>query len=375
LHNIQWQTIFSNRVLLLPRFVTDIDNKELDLLVKSGFNTIHIDVRDTSNCVLFFDQCYKKGLKIVAQFGSKTGEHSMGDVSCLSVYKNHPVLLGWSIADDANNGHYSIDSTKMRHDSVKAARPELFTFLSVYENYEKGISFAPHEFLRTGDVLAFEMYPIDNWGQALGAFTQEEELVKVERELDTFQKINFRDFNKILVAIPQTFSWANFSDNKAAMLPTPEELRSITYTGLINGAKGVLNYTFGIPGSLVSKSTPDYKLTLTGKLWEECKLIAKEINILKEIYLKGSRTKVDLGKDSRLSLAYWKYGNTTYVIVSNLDKTKSQFLDYKLAVKGNIHNAFFWRKATLIYKQGSINGNISPQQVQVYQIKQDFFEQ
>jgi hypothetical protein len=129
-----------------PDSFTDIDNKELDLLVKSGFNTIHIDVRDTSNCILFFDQCYKKGLKIVAQFGSKTGEHSMGDVSCLSVYKNHPVLLGWSIADDANNGHYSIDSTKMRHDSVKAARPELFTFLSVYENYEKGISFAPHEF-------------------------------------------------------------------------------------------------------------------------------------------------------------------------------------------------------------------------------------
>ena len=350
-----------------PDSLLNPDDKELDLIVKAGFNTIHIDVKDSTNSLVFFDQCQRKGLKIIAQFGDGFGKFGMGDVSALPIYMNHPALLGWSIADDANNGKNNIEHIIERQKIVKSTKPDLQTFLSVYQNYEKGISLAPQDFLGTGDIVSFEMYPIDSWGQALGAFTKDEELLETERELDAFQEVNFKKFNKILVAIPQTFSWASYTKDKKARLLDPDELRNITYTGMINGAKGVLNYTFG-QKAIVAKDIPNYKMTFTPKLWNEACAIAQEINQLKDVYLNGIRTKINLGKDSWLRVAKWEYNKKTYLIVSNLHKTASQNLNYNLISSGKITNLFKQRNASVALKGGFLQGIIPPKQVQIYQI-------
>lgn len=351
-----------------PDDLNNPDDKELDLLVKAGFNTIHIDVKDSSNSFLFFDQCHKKGLKIIAQFGSGFGKFSMGDVSFLPKYMNHPALLGWSIADDANNGKYVLDTIYKRQKAVKATKPSLPTFLSVYQNYEKSISLAPHELLGTGDVLSFEMYPIDSWGQAMGAFTKEEELLETEKELADFQEINFKKYNKILVAIPQTFNWASYTENKNARLLDAQELRNLTYTGLINGAKGVLNYTFG-QKAIPDKNIPNYKLTDTPELWNEASAIAKEIDMLKDVYLNGKRTKMSLKNEKWLRAATWTYKNKTYLIVTNLNKTDAQNFDLDMSNSKKTVNVFSSRNSSLSLKNGKLQGLIPAKQVQVYLIK------
>lgn len=350
-----------------PDSLLNPDDKELDLIVKAGFNTIHIDVKDSTNSLSFFDQCQRKGLKIIAQFGDGFGKYGMGDVTALPMYMNHPALLGWSIADDANNGKNDINHIIERQKIVKSTKPDLQTFLSVYQNYEKGMSLAPQDFLGTGDVVSFEMYPIDSWGQAMGAFTKEEELLETERELDAFQAVNFKKFNKILVAIPQTFTWASYTKDKKARLLDADELRNLTYTGMINGAKGVLNYTFGQKAN-AAKDIPNYKMTSTPKLWNEACAIAQEINQLKDVYLNGIRSKINVGKDSWLRLAMWKHNKKTYLIISNLHKTASQNLNYDLASSGKITNIFKQRNASVALKGGILQGIVPAKQVQIYLI-------
>ena len=365
--NYQGKPFFPIGFYYYPDSLLNPDDKELDLIVKAGFNTIHIDVKDSTNSLSFFDQCQRKGLKIIAQFGDGFGKFGMGDVSALPMYMNHPALLGWSIADDANNGKNDIEIIRKRQEVIKSTKPDLQTFLSVYQNYEKGISLAPQEFLGTGDVISFEMYPIDSWGQAMGAFKKEEELLETERELDAFQAVNFKKFNKILVAIPQTFTWASYSKDKKARLLDADELRNLTYTGMINGAKGVLNYTFGQKGN-VAKDIPNYKMTSTPNLWNEACAIAQEINRLKDVYLHGIRSKINLEKDNWLRLAVWKYNKKTYLIISNLHKTSSQNLNYNLLTSGKITNIFKQRNASVALKGGFLKGNIPAKQVQIYQI-------
>ncbi len=365
--NYQGKAFFPIGFYYYPDSLLNPDDKELDLIVKAGFNTIHIDVKDSTNSLSFFDQCQRKGLKIIAQFGDGFGKFGMGDVSALPKYMNHPALLGWSIADDANNGKNDVNHIIERQKIVKSTKPDLQTFLSVYQNYEKGISLAPQELLETGDIVSFEMYPIDSWGQAMGAFTKDEELLETERELDAFQEVNFKKFNKILVAIPQTFTWASYSKDKKARLLDADELRNLTYTGIINGAKGVLNYTFGQKG-IPDKDIPNYKMTFTPNLWNEACATAQEINQLKDVYLNGIRSKISLGKDSWLRLAVWKYNRKTYLIVSNLHKTASQNLNYNIAVLGKIVNVFNRRNASVVLRGGFLQGNIPPKEVQIYQI-------
>ncbi len=350
-----------------PDNVADADNSELDLLIESGFNTIHIDIKDTSNCMHFFDLCQKKGIKIIAQFGSGFGHYSMGDVSFLPVYKNHPALLGWSIADDANNGKYTIDSIAIRQKIVKSQKANLPTFLSVYKNHEKGISKTPEELLRTGDVLSYEMYTIDNWGQAMGAFTKDEELLQADKEVSIFQNINLKFYNKIFVAIPQTFSWSFYTANKTAKLPTPKELRNITYTGIINGAKGVLNYTFG-QKAIPDKNIADFKLPYAINLWKESVAIAHELGQLKDILLNGSRLKINNKKQKWLSLAYWKYNGKTYLIINNLHKSLPQKTNIQLLISNRLKNVFENRNASLSLKNGKLIGEIPAKEVQIYEV-------
>jgi hypothetical protein len=351
-----------------PDNMTDTDNTELDLLVKSGFNTIHIDIKDSSNAMPFLDQCQAKGLKVIAQFGHDFGKYSMGDVGFLEMYKNHPALLGWSIADDANNGKYVLDTIINRQKIVKASKPNLPTFLSVYKNHEKGISKKAEELLPTGDVLSYEIYTIDNWGQAMGAFTKNEELLQVDRELSIFQKANLGHFNKILVAIPQTFSWGFYSTNKEAKLPTPAELRSITYTGILNGAKGVLNYTFG-QKAIPEKNIPNFKLPMADDLWQESISIAKELNKLKSVYLYGKRKKIDLPVNPWLRMTQWKYKGKIYLIISNLHKTEAQEIYFGMRLEGPLKNVFKTRNASLKYRLGKIKGSVPAAEVQIYEVR------
>jgi hypothetical protein len=336
-----------------PKDLQQPDNKELDRLVAAGFNTVHLDIKDSASCLIFLDQCFKKGLKVILQFGIKTGPYHMGDVFFVSKYKNHPALLGWSVADDANNGYYTVDSIKQRHDYVKKEKPTLNTFISVYKNHEQGISLPPQNLLRSSDVICYEMYPIDNWGQLLGAFKKSDELLQVEKELSNLQQYNPGVFNKVLVAIPQLFSWASYSENKQALAPSAVELRNITYTGLINGAKGVLNYS----------------LPAADSVWLQSKSIAKEINTLKDVFLFGERTKLIIAKDSWIIAAIWKYQNLTYLIVSNLHKTESQVINYHLPVAGRLANVFTTKEATIQYVDGYLRGSIPAKDVQVYVIK------
>jgi hypothetical protein len=350
-----------------PDNVADTDNKELDLIAKSGFNTLHIDIKDSSNCSPFFDQCHAKGLKIFAQFGHDFGKFSMGDVGFLDMYKNHPALLGWSIADDANNGKNAIDTTAARQKIVKTKTPKLQTILSVYKNHEKGISYTAEEMLPYADIVAYEMYAIDNWGQAIGAFTKEEELLQVDRELSIFQKANLGKFNKILVAIPQTFSWASYSTNQGAKLPTPAELRSITYTGIMNGAKGILNYTFG-QKAIPEKNIPTFKLPSADSLWLESTRIAKELDELKNVFLFGKRNKINLEKTPWLKMTRWNYKGKTYLIISNLHKTEAQKVDIRVPLNGNLKNVFKSRNSSLKYRLGRIKGSIPAAEVQIYKV-------
>ena len=347
-----------------PDDMNNKDDKELDLLIEAGFNVIHIDIKDSSNYIPYFNQCYAKGMKIIAQFGHDFGKFSMGDVGFLAQYKNHQALLGWSIADDANNGKYNLDTIAYRQKEVKRQKPSLPTFLSVYKNHEKGISKSPEELLPFPDVLAYEMYTIDNWGQAMGAFSKEQELIQAEKELDIFQKANLEKYNKILVAIPQTFSWASYSSNKTAKLPSRIELRNITYTGIMNGAKGVLNYCFG-QKAILDKNITEFKLPSSDSLWQEAKLIAFEMNSLQNVLLKDQRTKIEIKQNQWLKITRWDMNNKTYLIISNLNKYENQELDQSIVLKGKISNLFPNRNMTLQYKNRKLKGNIAPGEVQI----------
>lgn len=354
--------------------VTDTKGLELDILKSAGFNLIDVKFKDTARnkYLKFMDRCKSKGINIIVEGNTEEATRGSNDPlffkSIVNNYGSHPTLFGFSISDDANNGKYPISDLSALHANIKKWDANAhYTVCSTYPRYkradERGIN--PAGFFGVTDLLFFQTYPIGGWAQYSNPpeFTPEEELY--QNEADCFMLQAHNTNNRPWVTTPQTFSWSYFHKDREHRLPSKNELRNIIYVGLNNGAKGVIYYELHIPED-TSMKRPEIKLYNNDSLWGEIKAVNAELELLKDVFMLGKRTKFTTL--SWTSASYWTYKGATYVVVANLDKTSQQRVDYAIPASGTLSNVFAERPGTLSYANGKLTGIIPAKQVQVFKI-------
>lgn len=354
--------------------VTDKKGLELDILKSAGFNLIDVKFKDTARnkYLEFMDQCNSRNIKVIVEGNTEEKTRGFNDPfffkSIINNYTSHPSLFGYSISDDANNGKYPISNLLALDSRIKKWDANAhYTLCSTYPRYkradERGVN--PAAFFGVTDLLFFQTYPIGGWAQYSDPpeFTPAEELYQNEVDCFTLQAHNKDD--RPWVTTPQTFSWSFFHKNREKRLPSKDELRNIVYVALNNGAKGVIYYEFHIPADTATKR-PEIKLYNNDSLWNQIKIINAELDVMKEVYMLGKRTK--LTTVSWTSASYWTYKKATYIVVANLHKTALQSVEYAIPASGVLSNVFADQPGTLSYANGKLSGQIAPKHVQVYKI-------
>ena len=153
----------------------------------------------------------------------------------ISKFKMHPAVLCWMLYDEPGYN-----------------RADLLDIYKLYNTAYEADSFHPsylvitspqayQTFGRCCDVLAIDTYPIANGIIA----SVGENIAKAHREIEADQPIWH---------CGQLFPWP------AQRRPTPQEHRFMTYSALIEGAKGVLWYTYKGYGQYLPVDDP--------KLWD-----------------------------------------------------------------------------------------------------------
>lgn len=292
----------------------------------------------------FLNHCSSKGIYILSQL-DYTGDF----IAPVYTYKNHSAMYGWSVADDADNGYFTVAQLWDRHNQLKAADPNHITETSL-TGYYLNRRQAADTFTAIADVAGYQCYPITPYSDydvtPINALT--------ETYLRTLLYVNSSaKVNRPMIMTNQAFNWGNGSSR----FPTVAEERNMVYSGLAAGVKGIVSYV--------------YNTEFLGQtsLLNECNTLSADIATLQGVLLNGTLTRVNTG-DQELVESYWVYNNMCYIVMVNTSYSSSKNVSMALpsGYTGNKTSLFSRMPNTLSVFGTSLAGSIAALEVQVCSI-------
>ena len=335
----------------------DIRLKCVEQIAKMGGTVVHIQGpwhEDTR----FLDKATELGLWVVA--GHTETEAKLDRVR---KFKDHPAIIAWTLYDDANTLSTVEHLTKMNN-LVKKIVPHRLTYIPLGRQ-SRDILMPVDGFFDCSDFVGWEMYPVANPKAA------EPNL----KATDTQMALVSRAANKAkrpYWILPQTFAWPG------SRVPTPAEYRNLCYTGLVNGAKGVMPWSIyhNVESELRAKKKAEGKpaweewyLTDNPELWAECGKVGNEFKDLAPVFLNGRHTKLTDG--GNVAAATWVSPMGAVVVVVNLSESTANPVDLALSngLEGELQPAFPDRPSGLQLAEGKLTGQIGKSEVHVYRMK------
>lgn len=272
-------------------------------IAAGGFNVINLPYvsGNTGEWASFLDLCSSKGIYTLTQL-----DYAGSYTDPIYAHKNHPAVYGWSVADDADNGYFTIPQLQSRNSAIKSADANHITEMSL-TGYYLSRRQAADSYTPIADVPGYQCYPItppaDYDVTASNALTQAylRTLLYVQSAAKT---------NKALVMNAQAINWGNYSSVSNPRFPTVAEERNMIYSGLAAGVKGIISYVID-------------NLEAQTALWNECKALRSDVSTLEGALLNGTLTRVNTG-DQELVASYWLYNNKCYVVVINTSYSASK---------------------------------------------------
>ncbi|NJL66273.1 MAG: hypothetical protein HC894_04575 [Microcoleus sp. SM1_3_4] len=96
-------------------------------IAAAGFNTIHASATEVKSYDLFLNEAARLGIYVFSEQG-------IGLLNMIDSFKKKPAVLGWSIADDVDNGKLLPEEVLKMHQQAKLADPNHITYISGYSN-------------------------------------------------------------------------------------------------------------------------------------------------------------------------------------------------------------------------------------------------
>jgi hypothetical protein len=332
----------------------------VELVAGIGGNVVHIEGpwhEDTA----FLDRAAELGVYVVA--GHTETEAKLGRVHR---FRDHPAIIAWTLFDDANTLS-NVAHLKRMNALVKTEAPNHLTFIPIGTQSRDVVVPAPG-FFECSDLVGWENYPI----AARGA--TDPSIRATETQMALVRK-TARALHRPIWILPQTFAWPG------GRVPTPAEFRNLCYVGLANDAKGVMPWAIFFRGDTpevrarkLAERNPhlwdDWFLPDSEPLWNECKAMAHEIQLLTPALVGGVYTKLDTGGD--LSAACWTSAHESVVVVASLTDKKATpvLIPLPRTLIGQPERAFPGRPAGLRRNDaGKLTGEVGPADVHVYRFR------
>ena len=225
----------------------------------------------------------------------------------INEFKDYPNLLSWYINDEIppcfnkflRNRTLSIHKIDPNHPSLT-------------------ITYLPGEMnplINTKDIMGLDDYPIGRGNiRDINYYTE-----------DAYKEILEA---KLFISIIQTFDWAFLNRTLISSPPTLQEMRSMSWQGLVAGAKGLLYYCLW---EFVQQNR-----TTVVERWKDVIKFTDEIWEYKDVILSIDKVnKIEYTKNYNVSFKQWKYNKTNYIVIVNLEREKEIFKinlldDYKI---------------------------------------------
>ena len=301
-------------------------------------------VKDENYIKNFLDEAQRAGLKVTFDPAIRyTRRSEKGSLKLakarIDMFKDHPALLAWYLADEPFNADMSPKGIKKIHKYIRKVEPEHPTWL--VEGHPKWRKQEYYPKLRAvTDIMGVETYL-----KSKLPISYIEEYIDAVRSYCPGQPI-------WMVA-------EAFAKDLVSPFPSAEEIRAQTYEGLIDGASAV--FYFGFKG----KDKPYRQILNYPRQWNEIKRLAEEIHNLKGAWQSPSIPLDELPEE--INIALKQYGNWFLLVVLNREqrllsmnlKTEGKFL------RGYIFRDFYSNEKDFKF-DGELNWDFKPFEVKIF---------
>ncbi|WP_158798346.1 carbohydrate binding domain-containing protein [Pedobacter sp. L105] len=299
----------------------------------------------------YMDRCAQLGVKVQYGVNSLVGSGHNGEKGLdksdqeklallkqeVLAFRDHPALLSWYINDEPDG--------QGRPPKVLEEAYQLIHELDPY--HPVSIVFMmpskAADFRNTMDIAMTDPYPIPGPAD------------KIMEDLKQYNEA-YR-YEKSVWLVPQAFGGQEMWPRE----PTGQEMRLMTYMGLISGVKGIQYYVHAA-GNLNPQSV---------SAWSACSDVAVETAQMTSFLLSGDEAPAIKTNDPKILTRTFLYkGNLLIIAVNNENKPKLFTLDVAVKDSSLNHQAELWfENRTVPFEKGHINDIIDAYGTRVYLVR------
>ena len=164
----------------------------------------------------------------------------------------------------------------------------------------------------TADILMADWYPVPHL--PLSSFGEQ---IKEAKEI--LKECGVPD--KPLWGVVQAFDWREYKqyrpdDQRIGRFPTTEEMRFMAYDALMEGAEGLLFFTFNSNSVPLPKSKPEH--------WKRIKKVAKELSKTMPLFESGTKAPAPLEGNNNFKAQRRIYKGYYYDIILNISEQEGE---------------------------------------------------
>lgn len=291
-------------------------NDHLARIADAGFNTVLSyaygddwkSSANNANATQFLDNAQQQRLRVVYSLkdmydgharyprNGKTGELTAREY--IEQLKGHPALLSWYINDEF--GPDWIPQIHKRYDLVKELDPEhpVYQVLFQYGLIQKYFS--------TTDIWGTDPYPIDGRNYR-----------KLNLVTEMTQKTQAAGRgSKGVWQVLQIFDNGTYDAAAGMRPPTLAEMRNMSYQALVNGARGIIYYSyFDLWFTDHERERKGVSEAAFNKRWPDVQALIAEIKPLTEVILQNNSVSLERMAPSPVQYRAWQDGNRLHLAV------------------------------------------------------------
>ena len=265
---------------------------DLKMIKKAGFSCIQSYKQDPETLAVLAQAAKKQGLKVVFYPNQILGTPYEQQA------QDWPVLA-WYLVDEPDVHHWSRERVIQAHQAAKAAFPNHNTALVIGQ----GKTEIPYYDIP--DIMMMDWYPVPHL--PLSSFGD-----NVHYTQEGLAKTALQDHP--LWGVVQIFDWKNYKQfrpdhDRIGRFPTEDEIRFMSYDGILNGATGLFFYTFNHQKQPLPKIAPQY--------WARVKTVLRELAKFKRIIEEGTIVENPVTLSAPLKMQTWQYKGPLYSVLLN----------------------------------------------------------
>lgn len=301
-----------NRVIIddkpffpLGMYWSGVNEHDLDIYAKSPFNCLMpygINYGDINEIRSNLEKINKRGLKIIYSIkdfyegtpwypehvGTYKGEEEMTR-GIIKEFRDHPALLAWYLNDELP---VSMLDRLIKHQKwVEELDQNHPTWIVMCHPNEVG------KYIGSFDIIGTDPYPIPNGEPKMAG-----DWTRITRE----QVADARP----MWQVPQVFNWGVYREGKDIRPPTYEEMNCMAWQCIIEGAKGLIFYSF--------KDLKSDPLASFEERWEDVVKVAKPIAEMSDVLLSDeSVPRIDVRAPESIRYLLKRFSGNLYLFAVN----------------------------------------------------------